>query len=118
MVSAVRMRSDLLAARRVVVGLSASGAVVVDPDGPDLLIYDPQSQEGDWERSRPGLQLGTGTVLVDTLAWEFALHGAETDLRSAVRSGIETGRVLYDLGYDATPSQAGIQVSFPDSPNR
>ncbi len=112
-VAAVRMRSDLLAARRVVVGLSASGAVVVDRDGQDLLIYDPQSQEGDWERSRPGLQFGTGTMIIDTLAWEFALHGAETDVRSAVLSGIETGRVLHDLGYDATPSQAGIQISFP-----
>ncbi len=112
-VSAVRMRSDLLAARRVVVGLSASGAVVVDSDGPDLLIYDPQSQEGDWERSRPGQQFGTGTMIIDSLAWEFAIHGAKTDVRGAVRSGIETGRVLHDLGYDATPSQAGIQISFP-----
>ncbi len=112
-VTAVRMRPDLLAARRVVVGLSASGAVVVDHDGPDLLIYDPHSQEGDWERSRPGQQFGTGTMIIDTLAWEFAIHGAETDVRSAVCSGIETGRVLHDLGYDATPSQAGIQISFP-----
>ena len=112
-VAAVRMRSDLLAARRVVVGLSASGAVVVERDGQDLLIYDPQSQEGDWERSRPGQQFGTGTMIVDTLAWEFARHGADTDVRSAVSSGIETGRVLHDLGYDAAPSQAGIQISFP-----
>jgi hypothetical protein len=112
-VAAVRMRNDLLAARRVVVGLSASGAVVVDPDGSDLLIYDPQSQEGDWERTRPGQQFGSGTVLVNTLAWEFALHGTETDLRRAVRSGIETSRVLHDQGYDATPSQAGIQITFP-----
>ncbi len=111
--SAVRMRSDLMAARRIVVGLSASGAVVIDPTGQDLLIYDPQSQEGDWERSRPGVQFGTGTVLVDTLAWELAKHGSETDFRSAVRSGIETGRILHDEGYDAAPSQAGTQIRFP-----
>jgi hypothetical protein len=107
------MRSDLMAARRIVVGLSASGAVVIDPNGQDLLIYDPHSQEGDWERSRPGLQFGTGTVLVDTLAWELAKHGPETDFRSAVRSGIETGRILHDEGYDAAQSQAGTQIRFP-----
>ena len=30
-----------------------------------------------------------------------------------VRSGIEIWPRLHDLGYDATPSQAGIQISFP-----
>lgn len=112
-VAAVRMRSELAAVRRVVVGLSASGAVVIDRDGADLLVYDPLSQEGDWEQSRPGRQLGTGTMLLNTLAWEIARSGTETDIRRAVRSGIETARVLYDQGFDATPSQAGIQISFP-----
>lgn len=112
-VAAVRWRPDLLQVRRVVVGLFASGAVIVDRDGPDLLIYDPQSQEGDWERSRPGQQFGTGTMVVDALAWELARNGAETDIRGAVCSGIETGRILHDYGFDATASPAGTQISFP-----
>ncbi len=111
--SAVRARSDLRSIERVVVGLSASGAVIVDRDGPDLLIYDPRSQEGDWEARRPGQQYGSGTMVVIALAWEFGQAGTSADARSAVINGIETARVLHDQGFAAETTESGIRIDFP-----
>src|SRR5439155_1476678 len=51
-VKAVRARTDLRAAARIIVGLGLSGAVVIERDGPATLIYDPLHQEGDWEHQR------------------------------------------------------------------
>ncbi|HET9662183.1 MAG TPA: hypothetical protein VFP05_17795 [Thermomicrobiales bacterium] len=111
--SAVRARPELRRARTVVVGLASSGAVIVDRDGVDRLVYDPRSQEGDWERLRPGQQFGAGTMVVDALAWELRTRGASADLRAAVVSGIETARVLHEHGFQAEPTESGIQIDFP-----
>ena len=46
-VAAVRAHS-LAQARRVIVIVGASGAVIVERDGDDVLVFDPRSQEGDW----------------------------------------------------------------------
>jgi hypothetical protein len=111
--SAVRARPEFGRARRVVVGLTSSGAVIVDRDGVDRLVYDPRSQEGDWERQRPGQQFGTGTMVLDALAWELGAGGDDADLRAAVVSGIETARVLHEHGFHAEPTESGIRIDFP-----
>jgi hypothetical protein len=111
--AAVRSRPELVGARRVVVGLASSGAVIVDRDGVDRLVYDARSQEGDWERRRPGQQFGAGTMVVDAIAWELGINGEGADLRAAVVSGIETARVLHEQGFEATATDSGIRVDFP-----
>jgi hypothetical protein len=111
--NAVRARPDMSRAARVVVGLGASGAVVVEREGADLLIYDPRAQEGDWERQRLGDPFGTGTMVVTVLAWEFGRSGAAVNIREAVVSGIETARVLHDQGFNADVNDAGISIDFP-----
>ena len=89
-----------------------SSSIATDPD---LLIFDPQSQEGDWERSRPGQQFGTGTMLVDTLAWEFALQGAETDVRSCgAQRNRNRSRCCTIEATTPNPSQAGMQIAISD----
>lgn len=110
---AVRARTEFSRARRVVVGLASSGAVIVDRDGGDLLIYDARSQEGDWERQRPGQQFGAGTMVVDAIAWELGTRGDQADLRAAVVSGIETARVLHEEGFEAISTESGIRIDFP-----
>ncbi len=112
-VSAVRARPELARARRVVVGLASSGAVIVDREGADRLVYDARSQEGDWERRRPGQQFGAGTMVVDAIAWELGTRGVDADLRAAVVSGIETARVLHEQGFQATATESGIRIAFP-----
>ncbi|MCA9858822.1 MAG: hypothetical protein KC438_03830, partial [Thermomicrobiales bacterium] len=111
-VAAIRQRPELDRIRRVVVGLSASGAVIVDREGASL-IYDPRSQEGDWESSRPGHQFGSGTMVVLWLAWELGHATADGDISAAVINGIETARILHTEGYEAQPSESGIALSFP-----
>jgi hypothetical protein len=97
----------------VVVGLASSGAVIVDREGADRLVYDARSQEGDWERRRPGQQFGAGTMVVDAIAWELGTRGVDADLRAAVVSGIETARVLHEQGFQATATESGIRIAFP-----
>lgn len=112
-VRAVRARTELARVRRIVVGLAGSGAVIVDRDGADLLIYDPRAQEGDWERIRPGQQYGTGTMVLLALAWAVGQSGPNADIQSAVISGIETARVLHDQGFAAEPTESGLRIDFP-----
>lgn len=112
-VSAVRSIPSLGQVRRVVVGLSASGAVIVDRNGEDLLIYDPRAQEGDWERNRPGLQFGAGTMVLVAIAWAYGRAGLDADVRRAVIDGIETSRLLHHDGFAAERDESGTKVTFP-----
>lgn len=112
-VTAVRERTELRRARRIVVGLGASGAVIVDRDGPASLIYDPRTQEGDWERLRPGQQFGAGTMTLLALAWAFGQGGEEIDLRRALVAGIESARILHDQGFEAQDAKTGVRIDFP-----
>lgn len=112
-VDAVHARPDLAAAKRVVVGLAASGAVIVERDCDAELIFDPRTQEGDWEQSRPGHSHGSNTMVLAALAWEFAKAGAEADVREAVISGIETARVLHTVGYQIASNENGVKIGFP-----
>ena len=65
-----RLTEDVLAAvkalplaraKRVIVVVGAAGAVIVERDGPDTLVFDPRSQEGDWGKRYPGVGAGFET---------------------------------------------------------
>lgn len=112
-VSAVRARPELRAARRIVVALAASGVIIVDREMDDQLIYDPRCQEGDWERIRPGQLFGTGTMVLDALAWEIGNTKDEVDIRRAAISGIETARVLHSQGFFAETTDSGVRIEYP-----
>lgn len=95
-VDAVLRRPDLARAARVVVGIGLSGAVVVQPAGESLLVYDPGNMEGDWESQHPGTPYGVGSVVCAALAAGLASGGE--DIAAAVCRGLAAGRQLHENG--------------------
>ncbi|HEX5165190.1 MAG TPA: AAA family ATPase [Thermomicrobiales bacterium] len=92
---AVRERSDLALAQRVIVSLGLSGALLIERDGPSRLIFDPLHQEGDWEGARPGTPTGLGTCIAAALALA-ASRSDDPDWPAAVCSGLAAGRALHE----------------------
>jgi len=109
---AVRERRDLASARRVVVSLGLSGALLIERDGPSWLIFDPLHQEGDWEGARPGAASGLGTCIAAALALE-ASRSETPDWLRAIRSGLEAGRALHEGRFvrPENPDEDGL--TFP-----
>ena len=56
-------------ARRVIVIVGAVGAVIVERDGEDTLVFDPRSQEGDWGKRYPGVGAAYGRCIDAAVAW-------------------------------------------------
>ena len=114
-IRAVRARDDLGAADRVVVSIGMSGAVVVERDGPGVLVYDPQHQEGDWERSRAGAAVGLGSCITAALALAAARAsiGDRPDWVGAVSAGISAGRALYDQRLVRPDAESHYGLEFP-----
>jgi hypothetical protein len=112
---AVRERADLALARRVVVSLGLSGALIIERGGPGLLIFDPLHQEGDWEAARPGTPSGLGTCIVASLALAAAQVTAP-DWSDAVRSGLAAGRAIHEGRIVRPESQGDDGLGFPATP--
>lgn len=98
-VRAVMGRADLAHVPRVIVSLGLSGAVVIERGSAQTLIFDPMHQEGDWERSRPGVAFGLGTCMMAALALACARSPDAPDWLGGVRRGLEAGRALHTHGY-------------------
>jgi hypothetical protein len=112
-VSAVRGRSDLALARRVVVTIGLSGAVIVERDGHSTLVYDPMHQEGDWERNRPGIPLGLGTCIAAALAIAATRRPDTPDWIGALRAGLTAGRDLHERRYVLANGDGSDGIEFP-----
>jgi hypothetical protein len=95
-VQAVRSRPSFARARRLVVSLGFSGAVIIEQDSSARLVFDPRSQEGDWERQHPGIVVGVGTCIVTALAAECFRRPEEPDWVGGVQSGLLAARILHD----------------------
>ncbi|MEX1158404.1 MAG: AAA family ATPase, partial [Thermomicrobiales bacterium] len=109
---AVRERRDLASARRVVVSLGLSGALLIERDGPSRLIFDPLHQEGDWEGARPGMSSGLGTCIAAALALE-ASRAETPDWARAIQAGLEAGRALHEGRFVRPESPSDDGLIFP-----
>jgi hypothetical protein len=112
-VAAVQNRSELACAKRVVVLLSMSGAVIVERNGPSLVLFDPFNQEGDWERHRAGMGYGSGSCTLASLVTEFTCNPDAPDLGAAARLGLMSARGMFDGGYEASGEGQGWRLRFP-----
>jgi hypothetical protein len=93
---AVRSRKNLAMARRVIVSLGFSGAVIVERDGSASLVYDPRNQEGDWERMHPGMPVGLDTCVIAALAVAVSAEPSTPDWAGGVENGLLAARMLHD----------------------
>lgn len=110
---AVQARPDLTAASRVIVLLAISGAIIVERTGTATLVYDPAHQEGDWERSRPGLWYGAAPCVVSSLILAMAEAPVKHDAGAALGRGFTAARALHDGGFDIEEDSAGGRIRFP-----
>jgi hypothetical protein len=85
-------------ARRVIVVVGASGAVIVERSGEDVLVFDSRSQEGDWGRRHPGVGTSYGPCVDVAVALGLA-SGGETTLVDSVKRGLAAGRVAHKTGF-------------------
>jgi hypothetical protein len=110
--AAVRAMPALGMPARVIVSLGLGGAVMVERDGPATVVFDPLHQEGDWERGRPGTMPGLGTCLTAALAHEAIRNPAEPNWIAAIVRGLNAGRGVHQVGYQAT-SPGADEIGFP-----
>ena len=99
-VAAIKTRPHLRQARRVVVILATSGAVIVEHERPSEVLFDPFNQEGDWELDRPGVSYGAGSCAAAAILDELAIRGDSADMSFAVRKGLSAARTMVDGGFD------------------
>ncbi|MBX3070176.1 MAG: ATP-binding protein [Thermomicrobiales bacterium] len=112
-VAAVMANASLRAARRVVVMLATSGAVIVEKDHPSLVLFDPFHQEGDWERLRRGISYGAGSCAAASILHEMTANPEAPDLANAVRKGVTASRAMHEDGYEAKVVNGGWRLEFP-----
>jgi hypothetical protein len=110
-IAAVRAH-PLAAARRVIVIVGASGAVVVDRDGEDVLVFDPRTQEGDWGSRYPGVGAGYGRCLDAAVALELT-SGRADGLVEAVRRGLAAARAAHLAGFQVHDDRDRPRSPFP-----
>ena len=101
------VRAHLLgAARRVVVQLELSGALLVERDGATALVFDPSVPEGGWLARFQGLMPAYPLCYVAALALPLAT-GEAYDATEAVRRAVQASRVLLRDGLRADPELPG-----------
>ncbi len=108
--AAVRRRTDLCKAARVVVGLEFDGAVVVEPNGGSTLIYDPQALEGDWAAMHPGGAYGTGSAICAGIAAALS-SDTSSDFVKGVETGLRLARTLHRDGLQL-PSAGAVRFGI------
>ena len=90
--------TDLVRASRVVVTIGLAGAVLIEPDGGCMLVFDPLAQQGDWERRAPGLVVGHATCACAALLHD-QLHGG-TGPVGALQRALRTMRFVHESGFE------------------
>lgn len=113
LLDALSAHPQLTRAARVIVSLGAAGALIAEREGTATLIYDPNGQEGDWERLRPGTTVGLGTCLTVSLALQCLRNAAAPNWREGVCRGLEAARRLHMLGYLPDDPALPRSLHFP-----
>ncbi len=109
--AAVRAHS-LAQALRVIVIVGAAGAVIVERDGADVLVFDPRVQEGDWGARYPGVGAGYGRCLDAAVTLELT-EGREDGLVDAVKRGLAAARAAHVAGFQVDGDRDRPQSPFP-----
>lgn len=105
--------SDAVArARRVVVVIGAVGALVVERDGADVLVFDARSLEGDWGKRFPGVGAAYGRCIDAALALSLTQEG-EGALVEAVKRGLSGARVAHLQGFLVEQARDVLSEPFP-----
>ena len=99
-------------ARRVIVVIGAAGALVVDREGADVLVFDSRSQEGDWGKRYPGVGAAYGRCLDAAVALGLTGMG-EPDLVEAVKRGLAGARAAHLSGFVVELSREVSAEPFP-----
>jgi hypothetical protein len=102
----------LAQARRVIVIVGAAGAVIVERDGADVLVFDPRVQEGDWGARYPGVGAGYGRCLDAAVTLELTA-GREDGLVDAVKRGLAAARAAHVAGFQVDGDRDRPQSPFP-----
>ncbi len=110
-VAAIRQRTDLQCADRIIVGIGLSGAVIVERSGSAALVFDPEHLEGDWEARHPGVPYGVGSVITAMLADAYN-RDAAADVPFVVARGLAFARLRHVQGLQ--PAADG-SLSFASS---
>ncbi len=98
-------------ARRVIVIVGAVGAVIVERDAPDVLVFDPRSQESDWGKRYPGVEAAYGRCIDAAVALDLA-DGAPAPVE-AVKRGLAAARAAHIAGFRAEATQDLAANPFP-----
>jgi len=111
-------------ARRVIVVIGAVGALVVERDGADVLVFDSRAQEGDWAKRHPGVGAAYGRCIDAAVGLGLADEGDQAVI-GAVKRGLAGARAAHlsgfmvDFGRDVTaepfPIAAVAEVLSRDS---
>ena len=110
-IAAVRAH-PLAQACRVIVIVGAAGAVIVERDGSDVLVFDPLVQEGDWGVRYPGVGAGYGRCLDAAVTLELTA-GREDGLVEAVKRGLAAARAAHVAGFQVDGDRDRPHNPFP-----
>jgi hypothetical protein len=107
------VRNGLVApARRVIVVCGAVGAVIVERDGPGILVFDSRSQEGDWGKRHPGVGAAYGRCIDAAVVLGLAGAG-ESGVADSVKRGLAAARAAHIAGFLVDP---GIDPDIDTEP--
>jgi hypothetical protein len=98
-------------ARRVIVIVGAVGAVIVERDAEDVLVFDPRSQESDWGKRYPGVGAAYGRCIDAAVVLDLA-DGAAAPVE-AVKRGLAAARAAHIAGFRIEPSRGLEANPFP-----
>jgi hypothetical protein len=85
-------------AKRVIVVIGAVGALIVERDGADVLVFDSRSQEGDWAKRFPGVGAAYGRCIDAAVALSLADEGDQAII-GAVKRGLAGARAAHLSGF-------------------
>ena len=102
----------LARARRVIVIVGASGAVLLERGGDTVLVFDPRSQEGDWGKRHPGIGAGYGRCLDAAVTLQLT-SGGEASLIEAVKRGLGAARAAHVTGFHVDGARDTPGSPFP-----
>ena len=100
------------AARRDIIVMGASGALIIDRGGENVLVFDPHSQEGDWAQRHPGIGAAYGRCLDAAVALQLT-QGDDSGLVDAVKRGLVAARAAHIAGFNVTADTDGSITPFP-----
>ncbi|WP_287152966.1 ATP-binding protein [Candidatus Solincola tengchongensis] len=127
-VNSVTNHPGLKQAKRVVVSLGASGAVLLTKkEGENevwdsVLVFDPKNQEGDWEKKHKGDMIGYGICIEASLIWKLVVFNSKVEpsedtieqkMIEAIKRGCHAARILHLHGYDEDSEGNALRLSFP-----